>query len=206
MQRSTMLLLLLLLPALVHAAAVTLSWDAYPAPQATGLRLERSSDEGRTWETVVTVPSTTTQTTDTTVQPGQRYRYRLIAVGTSPTPPSEPSNPVDVTCCAGPTTLSATPPTVQAGTSATVTWAGISAPAASNFVTLALPNTGDNSYVRYQRTNGQAAGSMAFAVPVETPAGTYEFRLYPDDTYTRLATSPPVQVTVTGGLSPSPRR
>jgi hypothetical protein len=195
MQRSTLLLLLLLLPALVHAAAVTLTWDAYPVPDATSLRLERSSDEGRTWETVVTLPPTTTQTTDTTVQPGQRYHYRLIAVGTSPRPPSAPSNTVDVTCCAGlPTTLSATPLTVQAGTSATVTWAGISAPAASNFVTLAVPGTRDNSYVHYQRTQGQAAGSMAFAVPAATPAGTYEFRLYPDDTYTRLATSPPVQV------------
>jgi hypothetical protein len=64
----------------------------------------------------------------------------------------------------------------------------------------------NNSYVRYQYTGGGAAGSMSFSVPSSVFPGNYEFRFFPNNGSTRLATSNPVAVIAcpTAALSSTP--
>ncbi len=107
---------------------------------------------------------------------------------------------------AGPT-LTVTPSSVDAGGSVTVSWSGVTSPAAADWVGVFLQGAGNGSYVRwfYTSTCGQstgaakAAGSCALAMP--TSPGTYELRLFRNNGSTVLVTSGPV---VVGGSSQSP--
>jgi hypothetical protein len=87
------------------------------------------------------------------------------------------------------TTLTVGSTTVAAGASVTATWANISTPMANNWIGLyASSGAADNAYLSYRYTNGQADGSVPFAIPAgAAPGTTYVLRLYGSGG--RLATS-----------------
>ena len=105
---------------------------------------------------------------------------------------------------AGGTTLSVSPTTIPAGGTVTATWSGIASPTPRDWIGLYTPgasNTGyiDWIYVSGSKTPGaaQASGSRPFVVPGSLAPGTYQLRLFANDTFTLLATSN--NFTVTGG-------
>jgi hypothetical protein len=95
-----------------------------------------------------------------------------------------------------PASLSAAPASVAAGGTETVTWRGIAAPTPTDWIGLYAPGTANTAYVAWMyvscfQTPGaaKAAGSCPFPVPSGLAPGSYEFRLFTSDTWTRLATS-----------------
>jgi IPT/TIG domain len=92
-------------------------------------------------------------------------------------------------------TISASPSTIAAGGTLTATWSGIPSPTSLDWIALSVQGSGSTSYVIWQRTTGSASGSVPFSVPSSTVAGTYELRLFSNDTFTLLATSGPITVT-----------
>jgi hypothetical protein len=116
------------------------------------------------------------------------------------TPPPPPLPPL-------PPTLTASPPSVQAGGSVTATWSGIPSPAPNDWI--GLYHSGepdDHRLLRYQNTNSTAPnGNTSFALPANLTPGTYELRLFSKGGYTRLATSNSFAVTPSSpGPTPPP--
>ena len=98
--------------------------------------------------------------------------------------------------------LSVSPTSVVAGGTVTATWSGIAAPTPGDWIGLYGPGSGDNAYLAWiyvscsqSRAAASAAGSCPFTIPSGLAPGSYELRLYPNDTFTRLATSNPFDVT-----------
>jgi len=89
-----------------------------------------------------------------------------------------------------PATLPATGPRTL-----TVTWEGMATPTPTDWVALALLNAPDTGYVAWSYTTGAAAGSLALSVPATVPPGSYELRIYPQNTTQRLAVSNVVTIT-----------
>lgn len=85
--------------------------------------------------------------------------------------------------------------TVEAGSTISVTWTGISAPTSTDWVGLYPIGIPDTSYGFWLYTNGAPSGSMPFPIDLSVTAGTYEMRLFRNDTFVRLATSAPFTVT-----------
>jgi hypothetical protein len=107
------------------------------------------------------------------------------------------------TVAAGPT-LSASPTTVNQGSSVTATWAGIGAPTATDWVAIVPVNSPDSSSVAFAYTNGVAAGSVSIYIPISVAAGTYELRLYSGNSQAQLAVSNSFTVTGSTSVSASP--
>jgi large repetitive protein len=104
---------------------------------------------------------------------------------------------------AGPS-VSASPVTVPAGGTLTVTWAGIATPTATDWVTLVPLNAADASWVAWSYTTGAASGSLGLAIPATVPTGTYELRLFAQNGWQRLALSNTVTVGPTLAVTPTP--
>jgi hypothetical protein len=113
------------------------------------------------------------------------------------------SNPLTVTGGGGGgPTLTVSPTTVAAGASITATWSGIASPTARDWIGLYAPGTANSAYrawlyVSCSQVAGaaRASGSCSFPIPGSLAAGTYELRLFTNDSSTRLATSPGFTVT-----------
>ena len=110
------------------------------------------------------------------------------------------SGPFTVTASGA--TLSASPASLVAGGTVTATWSGIPAPTSTDFIALYVPGTSDQAYLAWiylscSKSPGApaAAGSCPFTIPSGLAPGRYELRLYANNTYTRLATSNPFDVT-----------
>ena len=93
----------------------------------------------------------------------------------------------------------------------TVTWSGVTSPTTHDWIGLYHPgdaNTAlslwawDSSCTQVAGNVAKNSGSCAFTMSV--PAGTYEFRLFSNDSYTRLATSSTVIVTSDGAPASVP--
>lgn len=107
-------------------------------------------------------------------------------------------------------TITASPATVPAGGTVTVSWSGVSSPTVTDWIGRYLPRDPDTSYAsdwKYTSScsknagaTAQSSGSCTFTTP--TTAGTYEFRLFANNGYTRLAMSN--SVTVTAPDTPPP--
>jgi len=101
-------------------------------------------------------------------------------------------------------TLTASPTSVSAGGTLTATWMGIPAPSSTDWIAL-YPAGGvsyiDWNYVSCSKTPGNplASGSCAFVLPGNLASGTYQLRLFANNTYTLLATSNNFTVTSGGG-------
>jgi hypothetical protein len=98
-------------------------------------------------------------------------------------------------------TLTVSPATVSPGALATVAWQGVVSPAANDWIGLYKAGADDTAAVRWvyassctatASTTGKASGSCPLALP--TAPGTYEFRLFANNGYTLLATSPAITV------------
>jgi hypothetical protein len=98
-----------------------------------------------------------------------------------------------------PATLSATPSSVAAGANVTATWSGIVSPMPGDWIGLYVPGALDEAliaatwvYVSCSQTrgiSGIAAGSCSFRIPSSLAAGTYELRLFANNSLQRLGKS-----------------
>jgi hypothetical protein len=104
----------------------------------------------------------------------------------------------------GPATLAASPSSVGPGGAVTVSWTGSSSP--TDWIGRYSAGAGDGSYGDWKFTSSCAqspagsvasSGSCTFTMPSE--AGSYEFRLFANGSYSRLAASNTVTVTGGGG-------
>ncbi len=95
--------------------------------------------------------------------------------------------------------LSASPLSLYSGQSSTASWSGIATPTPKDWIGLYTPGSADGAFISWRYTDGSAAGSVPFLIPVGTAAGTYELRLYANDGFTLLATS--TSFTVAGRTS-----
>lgn len=100
------------------------------------------------------------------------------------------------TAAADAATLSESPASVIRGAAVTATWSGIATPTARDWITMAVPGSPNTSYVTYRYTGGAASGSVPFTTPWNVAPGTYELRLFANDTFTLLATSNTFTVTL----------
>ena len=137
----------------------------------------------RTW--TVTMPST----------PGT-YEFRLYPNNGSTRAATSPT--VTVAGSPTPPVLSVSATSVAPGASVTVTLTN-GYGGATDWLAFASTSAPDTSYLKYVYI-GAGVTTRTWTVTAPTTPGTYEFRLYPNNGYTRAATSP--TVTVTGGLNP----
>ena len=89
-------------------------------------------------------------------------------------------------------------------------WAGVGTASINDWIGQYPAGAGDSGYIAWKYTSGcgqspgtlaPPSGSCAFAMPIP---GTYQFRLFSNDTYTRLASSGAVTVTGPGTLTATP--
>ncbi len=97
--------------------------------------------------------------------------------------------------------LSASPGSIGSGGTLNASWSGIASPSPTDWVGLFIPGAPATYslawiYVNCTQTPGAsfAAGSCPFTIPNVAP-GTYELRLFSNDSHTTLATSNTVIVT-----------
>jgi hypothetical protein len=89
---------------------------------------------------------------------------------------------------------------VPGGSPATVTLTG-GYGGATDWLAFASSSASDTIYLQYVYV-GAGVTTRSWTVTMPMTPGTYEFRLYPNNTYVRAATSPPI--TVTQGPNPVP--
>ena len=92
------------------------------------------------------------------------------------------------------TTLSVSPTSATPGSAVTASWNGIAAPTPRDWIALYVPGAADGNflswmYVSCSQTPGAAAASGSCLYGLPNTSGTYELRLYSNDSLTRLATS-----------------
>jgi hypothetical protein len=104
-----------------------------------------------------------------------------------------------------PPSVTASPSTVAPGGALTVKWQNIGAPKVGDWVALVPSSAADSAWVSWIYTSGNAADSELYLLPATLPAGTYQVRLFSNNTMTRLAVSNDVTVTASGpSLTASP--
>lgn len=84
--------------------------------------------------------------------------------------------------------------TTSAGSTALVTWANIASPNPQNWVGLFRAGASDADSLAERFLDGNPAGSTNLVIPVGTPPGEYELRLFADKSLIRLASSPSLYV------------
>ncbi len=128
----------------------------------------------RTWTVTVTGPGT--------------YEFRLFSDGYNRLATS-----ATITATAGaPPVLTVSTTTAAPGTPVTVTLTS-GYGGATDWLALAQTGTPNTSYIQYSYVGANVTTrTWTFTMP-STP-GTYEFRLFPNNGYTRAATSPPIVV------------
>jgi hypothetical protein len=91
-------------------------------------------------------------------------------------------------------TLTASPTTASAGGTITASWSGILNPTPNDWIGIYAIGAPDNSPLGWQGTSGTGSGSISFVVPAAVGPGTYELRLFSNNTLTRMATSNSITV------------
>jgi hypothetical protein len=109
------------------------------------------------------------------------------------------------------TTLNASPTSASVGETVTATWVGIVSPSESDWIGLYQAGSADTEYLDWQyvscsmaQGSPAASGSCGFVLPYSLSSGTYQFRLFANNGFTRIATSNDFTVT-NNQLSPSVR-
>src|SRR5262249_22826768 len=87
------------------------------------------------------------------------------------------------------TIFAASPCVVVPGATVTATWSNIGAPTAKDWFTIVPTGGAENAYVAWAYTTGTGSGSRDIVLPKWVSPGTYELRLYSNDTWKRLAVS-----------------
>jgi hypothetical protein len=97
--------------------------------------------------------------------------------------------------------LTATPSSLAAGNSFTLSWAQIPNPSRFDWIGLFSPGSRDYEYIDYIyvscgsfSTVQPPSGTCSFPIPVHRTPGAYEFRLFSSGTFNRIATSNPVTI------------
>ena len=85
--------------------------------------------------------------------------------------------------------LSLNPLTLKAGTPLTVGWSNIAKPTAYDWVALYAAGAPDYQVKAWKYTGGAATGSLSLSVPWGLAPGSYEVRLFSNNSYTRLGTA-----------------
>jgi hypothetical protein len=129
-------------------------------------------------------------------QAGTGYTLTAASTGLS----SVTSNIFNVSVPAG-VSLAAVPNSVPAGDPFTVTWTQIPTAINRDWIGLFTAGSSDTAYLDYvyvgcgqSPTVPAASGACSFPISTNRTAGAYEFRLFPNDTFDRLATSNPVTI------------
>ncbi len=129
-------------------------------------------------------------------QAGTGYRLSAMATGLT----GATSSAFNITAAAA-VSLAAVPTSVPAGDPFIVTWAQIPNPTYRDWIGLFAAGSSDTAYLGYlyagctqSPTVPAASGVCSFAISASRAAGPYEFRLFPNDTFDRLATSNPVTI------------
>jgi hypothetical protein len=99
-------------------------------------------------------------------------------------------------------TLNESPSLVNPGALVTATWSGINSPTAGDWIGVYAPGAPDNSPLAWRGTTGSANGSVPVNIGGVSP-GTYELRLFTNNTLAKLATSGSFTVT-SASISASP--
>ena len=87
------------------------------------------------------------------------------------------------------------PPTVASGGNLTATWSGIQSPTAHDWFAIVPIGTADTQWVQWWYTNQTlSGGTQTQTLSGFVTAGTYELRLFANDTFTRLSVSNPFTV------------
>ncbi|MHB8992936.1 MAG: hypothetical protein ACYC66_15035, partial [Chloroflexota bacterium] len=83
-----------------------------------------------------------------------------------------------------------------------MSWSNIANPSATDWIGLYKPGETDMSQLDWVYVSGtktastaKALGSVSFTIPAATDVGSYEFRLFAANVYTKLATSGQVAIT-----------
>jgi hypothetical protein len=178
----------------VATSSLTVDWHAIAAPTATdwiGVYAVGASDASYVTRAVTSglANGTTTLTLPGGLAAGA-YELRLFTNNTFTR--LAVSNGLAVV--AGPV-VRVTPATLAATGTLTVTWESIAVPKPTDWVALVLLNAPDNSFVAWSYTTGAATGSVNLSVPASVPPGSYELRLFAQNTYQRLAASNVVTIT-----------
>ena len=145
--------------------------------------------------------STATSYADKNLQPGVSYTYAVTAIDLSGVESSQ-SYPVTVTISGTANPISATPPapivsavtltaspaSIPAGGTLTSAWTAIASPTSTDWIGLYQRGAAADSYFNWiyvscSKTPGspRSSGSCPFVVPASLPAGTYELRLFAND-------------------------
>ncbi len=119
----------------------------------------------------------------------------------SPSPFPSPSPPAPVPTATPPVTMGVSPRLAAAGDSVNVRWSGLTAPQGTDWIGLYRSSDADSAYLNWSYVgcatvplDARAMGSCNLTLPRSLPPGTYEFRIFRDNAFTRLRTSPPVVV------------
>jgi hypothetical protein len=118
------------------------------------------------------------------------------------------SNTFTVTVAA--LSLTASPVTVGSGETVSVQWARIASPTPRDWIGLFAPGAADTAFVAWtyvscSKTPGTAvaSGTCGFTIPSNRSPGTYELRLFANDSLVRLVTSNTLTVTTSLSVSPA---
>jgi Domain of unknown function (DUF4082)/Fibronectin type III domain len=196
---------------LAFSASVTLTWNPNSESDLAGYRIRYGPVPG-VHPTSIDVGNQTTYTVSG-LSPGTHY-FVVLAYNTSGLQ-SPLSNEVSVTLTALPPPptnplLTASPSSVGPGGSVTVSWSGIANARVKDWIGQYPAAANDGGYTTWKYTSscGQTPGGVAlpsgsctFVMPAVP--GIYQFRLFADNTYTRLAASAPVAVGTTQTIWPS---
>jgi len=92
--------------------------------------------------------------------------------------------------------LTASPGTVAAEEMITASWSGITSPTATDWIGLYAPGAANTAFIHWVYvsctkvpTSARAAGFCPFVVPSTVAAGTYELRMYSNNSFHLIATS-----------------
>lgn len=122
----------------------------------------------------------------------------------------------DMTACpvTGAAGFTVAPTTLNSGDNLSATWSGIPAPSTRDWIGMYQPTDTDErnpvtwNYVNSTNTctqspgDGKADGTCSFGVPATAATGTYELRMFSNDTFSKIATSN--TFSVTGMITPTP--
>src|SRR4030095_16574828 len=99
----------------------------------------------------------------------------------------------------------------SAGATVTVSWSGIAAATANDWIGLYRSGTEDTAFIDWsyvscskQPASARPSGSCPFLLPDALAFGGYEFRLFADNSFDRLAISNPLTLSASTSLIVSP--
>jgi hypothetical protein len=184
---------------LAFSADVTLAWDPNSEPDLAGYQIHYGSSPGIR-STSINVGN---QATYTVRGLGSgTYYFAVSAYNTSGIEGGFSNEVFTIITAPSNTSLTASPSLVGPGGSVTVSWSGVSGATVKDWIGRYTTAVNDGGYTTWKYTSscsqsaGESAlssGSCTFTMPLGP--GTYDFRLFANNGYIRLATSGPVVVT-----------